>query len=55
MKDDVDTVIGFLDIPPYVTMVPPRLRRRNTFTEHAGRKSEVQLLESGISCLTSRI
>jgi len=26
MKDVVDTVIGFLDIPPYVTMVPPSLK-----------------------------
>lgn len=26
MKDDVDTVMGFLDIPPYVTIVPPRLK-----------------------------
>lgn len=26
MKDEVDTVMGFLDIPPYVTMVPPILK-----------------------------
>lgn len=26
MKDEVDTVIGFLDIPPYVTIVPPWLQ-----------------------------
>lgn len=25
MKDEVDTVTGFLDIPPYVTIVPPCL------------------------------
>lgn len=25
MKDEVDTVIGFLDMPPYVTIVPPCL------------------------------
>jgi hypothetical protein len=32
MKDDVDTVIGFLDIPPYVTIVPPCLKTRNKKT-----------------------
>lgn len=26
IKDDVDTVIGFFDIPPYVTIVPPCLQ-----------------------------
>jgi hypothetical protein len=26
IKDEVDTVIGFLDIPPYVTIVPPCLK-----------------------------
>jgi len=31
MKDDVDTVTGFLDIPPYVTMVPPCLENMNSF------------------------
>jgi len=29
MKDEVDTVTGFLDIPPYVTIVPPRLQGTN--------------------------
>jgi hypothetical protein len=27
MKDEVETVTGFLDIPPYVTIVPPCLKR----------------------------
>lgn len=25
IKDEVDTVTGFFDIPPYVTIVPPCL------------------------------
>lgn len=28
IKDEVETVIGFFDIPPYVTIVPPCLERR---------------------------
>lgn len=28
MKAEVGTVIGFFDIPPYVTMVPPCLEKR---------------------------
>lgn len=33
MKDEVDTVIGFLDMPPYVTIVPPCLET-NTSLHH---------------------
>lgn len=28
MKDEVDTVMGFFDIPPYVTIVPPWLKTK---------------------------
>jgi hypothetical protein len=31
MKAEVDTVTGFLDIPPYVTIVPPCLQSTNLF------------------------
>jgi hypothetical protein len=31
MKAEVDAVPGFLDIPPYVTIVPPYLQGTNIF------------------------
>lgn len=33
MKDEVDTVTGFLDMPPYVTIVPPCLETNTLHLE----------------------
>lgn len=49
MKDAVDTVTGFLAIPPYVTMVPPCLKPWICYyneEKHSRRKKKVEFIRT---------